>query len=219
MLMEERKNERPVFCVMDTSALFGYPDQVEMLGRTLARKEFDGKKGVYGKIVILEVVRREVIKYYSKLSKQREKTLLKQLFLMRSWVQVKTLFRERRKRKQFSENVKKAKALLDRELKNNKIWMFKREDSEIMRILMMLQTKPGVYKKIWGKGEQVENPAGDSDLIILATAMQLSVSGIVFVVTRDSGLANATIYVNKELGYRRVIVKRNALGPWFKGVA
>lgn len=213
MLQEDK--ERKVFCVMDTSALFGYPEQVKMLSEALRKKEFDNKKGVYGKIVIPEVVRREVNKYYSKVLKQKEERLLKQLFSIRSWAQAKILFRERRKRKQFSENVQEAKALLDRELKSSQ-WMLKRENPDSMFILQKLLGEPGIYQKIRKPKEKVSNPAGDSDLVILATAIQLSRQGTVFVVTRDSGLANAIIYVNKELGYRRVIAKRNALGPWFR---
>lgn len=217
MLKEEKERSGwSVYCVIDTSALFGYPEQIEKLGRDLAKREFDNKKGVDGKIVIPEVVRGEVNKYYQKVSEQKEEKLLKQLFSIRSWAQAKTLFKERCKRKQFVKNVTEAKLLIDK-LKNNPNWMLKHENPDIMLILTtQLLNEPGVYKKVWEPKKQVENPAGNSDLIILATAMQLSRHGVAFVVTCDSGLANAIIYVNKKLGYRRVIVKRDVSGPWFK---
>lgn len=266
---DEERNERSVFCVMDTSALFEYPDQVEILSEALTRKEFDGKKGVRGKIVIPEVVRKEVNDYSyhfdSKLTTEKREAKKKYLELTQRqkeliqgqkekkkerkkilfWIKLK-LFRkgaaeqnledkreeveiaklkpeieelkaEVEKIKDLFQKVKKAKVLIDKELKDNPAWMLKCENPNIMFILMTkLLNEPGVYKKIRKPEERVENPAGDSDLIILATAMQLSNHGIAFVVTRDSGLANATIYVNKKLGYRRVVAKRNVLGPWFK---
>lgn len=267
MLKEEK--ERKVHCVIDTSALFRYPEQIEALGKSLNRKEFDGENRD-GKIVIPEVVRREVNdcfyhfdsksltpeerevkKEYSELiqtqkeliqkqketEKERKKILFRIKFkLFKKWAaeqnleakrekaeirrlkqEVEELKPEVEKIEAFRERINKAKALIDKELKHNSAWMLKHENPGIMLILTeTLLTEPGVYEKIWKPGERVENLAGDSDLIILATAMQLSRHGNVFVVTYDSGLANAIFFVNKELGYRRVISKRDASGPWFK---
>ena len=277
----EERNEWPVFCVMDTSALFGDPDQVEALSKALVRKEFDNKKGVHGKIVIPKVVEREVNDYYycfdnkltaekkeakkkyseliqrqkerqkekeekerqKKRQKEKEKERKKILFriklkLFRRWAaeqnlednpednpednledkkikaEIMKLEPEVKEIKDFFEKVKKAKVLINKELRDNYVWMLERETKDIIHAARMLQGEAGLYQN--KRGEKVKNLPSDSDLIILATAMKLSANGIAFVVTCDSGLANATIYVNRELGYRRVITKWDALEPWLK---
>ena len=252
--MSEEKKEKngwPVFCVMDTSALFNYPDQVEILSKALTKKEFDGKKEVDGKIVISTVVEKEVNDYFyhSKLiSKQRKiekqyseliqkrqaekKAGIKKIHfwiglkLNRQWAidqaledekkdtKITELESEIKEMKDLSEGVKKAKALIDQELGSNPIWMLKRVTPEIMYAARRLQDEVELYQN--KEGEKIKNPPLDSDLRILATAMQLSSQGFAFLVTHDSGLANAAMFVSREQGYKRVIAKPNALGPWFK---
>jgi hypothetical protein len=286
----EGKNEWSIFCVIDTSIFFNHRNQVEILSKALVRKEFDGKKGVHGKIVIPKVVEREVNDYYycfdSKLTaeekeakkkyseliqrqkerqkekeekerqkekeekerqkereKEREKERKKILFriklkLFKRWAaeqnlednpednfednfedkkikaEIMKLEPEVKEIKDFFEKVKKAKVLIDKELRDNYAWTLERETKDIIHVARILQGEAGLYQN--KRGEKVENLPSDSDLIILATAMKLSANGTAFVVTCDSGLANATIYVNRELGYWRVITKWDALEPWLK---